>query len=162
MAELLSILKQASGNLQFEKEVLERRADMADQCECLAAWVEGRECICGDQRAVSVPMSTSNLKKAHNLIGEIEGCDARLARVSKASGNSLPCAVELDDKQRHRQNGMVYYEDDEGHYYDAPRLTLPKAVLIAALKEERIRLMIALHETGIVSVGRDNIKAIPK
>jgi hypothetical protein len=162
VAQLVSILKQQANGLQFEKEVIERRAEMAAQCECLAAWVEGRECICN--KAVDVPLSTEGLNRAHKLVGEIEGCEKRLKQINGIEGDA-ECIVELDAKRYRRQHpggGLVYYEDDAGHYHSAPRVTLPKAVLIAALKEERLKLLIELQKTGIVSVGGGNIRTIPK
>jgi hypothetical protein len=162
MTRLVTILNQANRDLHFEKKVIERRAEMAAQCECLAAWVEDRECVCGS-KAIDVPLSTDNLKMAHSLIGEIEGCEKRLALVSKIERDDILCSVELggNSRRRHHQNGVVYYEDDTG-YHSAPVVTLPKTVLIAALKEERTKLMIELHKTGIVSVGRDNIRTVPR
>lgn len=160
MVTLVNILNDGNRDLQFKEKVAERRAEMASQCECLAAWVEGRECVCN--KVVELPLSTKNLKKANSLIDEIEGCDSRLAQVSKISGCDATCSVDIGEKRRHHDNGMVYYETSNGHYVSAPRVTLPKAVLLAALREERLKLMIELQRTGIVSVTKDNIKTVPK
>lgn len=165
MADSLHRLTIARNNLQYGKAVAERRADMAAQCECLAAWVDGRECICGE-RAIELPLSIEKLRRAKDLVDAIQDCDERLEIISKAPNDQLTCAVsqgyDRHDRGRYLKPGVhwINHDDDDAISYSIG-IAVPKALLISALVDERTRLAIQLHETGIVSIDRDNIRVTP-
>lgn len=152
-------------SLNLARDVAHRRADDAKQCECLAAWDDTRECIC--DKTVEMPLSTERLKEADRLVRLIEACDGRRAKLEKVKSDKVTCRACVGEFTRYTRvtaDGYSTYYDGEGNDYGENwvDVELPKRLLLAALADERAKLMTSLQETGIISVDRPNIKAVPK
>lgn len=168
MAESVYIRPGAHLNLVAEKATLERRAEMAAQCECLAAWDDERECVCNT--AVEVPLSLDKLKEAHDLAGKLKDVESRIERVKKVSSQQIGCHVILGHHWRSdgRQGFVLQQGDGDfvhhsgGDYFETINVSLPRAVILAALNDERHRLLDQLAQTGIVSVDQANIRSAPR
>jgi hypothetical protein len=161
MATLANMLNQNNLQLFADKAVIERRAEMAAQCECLAAWDARRECIC--DKTVEMPLSVKQLNAAHDIVRQIETVDGHIAQAQKMAAEDLVCRTGSDDNEH-----FDHFEQRSGIYFSNGRraplieFEMPRSMLLAALHEQRLRLMVKLSETGIVSAGRPNVKAVPK
>lgn len=136
------------------RAVLERRADAAAQCECLAAWDSGRDCICN--KHIEVPLSIEKLKLAERIVRQIESNDRRRGQLESLEGDVIDCSVGDTGDRRHVINGDVH--TFPGSCISIP---IPKKLLLNALRQERDHLLTSLVETGIVSVDRGNIRSSP-
>lgn len=154
------VLKLAVG-----REIIEQRARTAQNCECLAMWDDDRQCICDKQ--VEIPLSVADLKRAKDIVSEIELNDRRMATLKELPGDYVRCKAHRDAEiiYRHSHNGRGPVSWSDGHaeeYLTEVSIRLPKKIALAALREERAQLLAQLQETGIVSVDAANIRTLLK
>lgn len=139
-------------NIHHSRAVLIQRAKNAEQCECLAAWIDDEECICG-QPAVEIPLSVDKLKAANRLIGEIERLEHTCSVLQKMDDDTIHCRGETENARYHNR-----YDDDG----DTIFFSLPRKVVLAALDKKRVSLLLKLQETGIVSIDQvQNVRSVP-
>lgn len=119
----------------FKRRVLERRAEMATECECLAAWNDDYACICN--QTIDFPVNSESVEKAYRLIGQISVLDRRAATIAAIDQEMIRCQVKK-----------------------VADFLLPKALVLAALQDERIHLIEQLAKTGVVSTDSDKIRSV--
>lgn len=141
-------------------QVINRRAEMAEQCECLAAWDDERNCIC--DKNIEVPFSTDKLREANSLLSKIEVLDGYIKRTKVQTEDPFNCGTLKPNRKGGR--GIIcahelHWPDEEIYqiYFQ-----LPKNLVLAALNDQRLQLMEKLAQTGIVSVDKANVRSIPK
>lgn len=151
-----------TNNSNIAKLVIERRADMATQCECLAAWDDDRKCIC--DTTLEIPLSVENFKKAEALIKRIELLDRRIEHTKRLEGEVVPCSA-LDTKEekriRHEYGGRQFSYAGNAGPWNVP-FSIPKKLILAAIRSERAEAMYELQQTGIISTDAANIRAVLK
>lgn len=147
--------------------VLERRAEIAEQCECLAAWDDDRECICN--KSVEVPLALDALEKAQKLALQLKDLDRRISQIEALPGEYARCEAKRDADLVggigiEGQPMMMHYSDGHSEYERRGGIPfrLPKRVAMAALRAERHSVLEKLSATGIVSVERANIRSTPQ
>jgi hypothetical protein len=139
-----------------DRMVIERLAENASQCQCLAAWDDSRKCICGDTR-IEVPLSISATKQAARIISQIESLDHRIAETRKIERDVVRCYF---NPKRQNPEGGWFVRD--GHHEPEVAFSIPKQMLLAIMQTERIDLIRQLQETGIVSIDLHNVKVRPE
>lgn len=154
----------AAASLARSREIVERRGDMAAQCECLAAWDDDRECIC--DKVVDLPLSLDALSRAEKAAGKLRGVDARLARLENMPGSDLGCQAMPSGKiigtMGNEYHNTYHFEDGTScNSREIVGFKIPKSIVRAALREERAGYLRELQETGVISVDHPNIRAVP-
>jgi hypothetical protein len=145
--------------MRIDNAVIERRVEMATQCECLAAWDDGRECICN--RELEMPVDRDAVQRASILIRQIDDCDRRIQAVKNLNKPTIHCFVnESPAGKKHHQRGRACYADDDYVMTNVADFTIPLAIIIAALNGERADLIRQLSETGVVSVNNAKIRSV--
>lgn len=139
-----------------DRMVIERLADNSGQCQCLAAWDDSRQCVCGDTR-VEVPLSIKAAKRAAHIISQIESLDHRIELTRTLAGDMVHSNF---NPKRQAERGGICFSD--GHQEITISFKIPKQMLLALMQAERIDLIGQLQETGIVSIDLHNIKVRPE
>lgn len=130
--------------------VVETLSDTASQCECLAAWVDGETCICGD-KTVNVPLSRKSVQQAQQIFAQIDKLERFRDRVAQL--NEAGIFVDLNYQQ-----SLSLHKDDDFHptYRHPEPFFIPKTVILALIKSQLLEQAESLTKTGLVSAPTDN------
>lgn len=118
-------------------------------CQCLAAWIDTADCVCGEPSGTPMPLDAKALQLAHKLLGEIEELD-RAPKIIDRDGSENPSIkVMLEVYSMYGKNGYI-------------ELKIPPEFAKALTFYARAQKYDELRRTGIVSTADETVRQIIK
>lgn len=118
-------------------------------CQCLAAWIDTADCVCGEPSGTPMPLDAKALQLAHRLLGEIETLDRAPKIIDRDDRENPSIKVRMEVYSRHGQNDYI-------------ELKIPPEFAKALTFYARAQKYDELRRTGIVSTADATVRQIIK
>ena len=109
-------------------------------CQCLAAWINTADCVCGKPTGNPIKLDAKNLAYASRLMDEIKILDRAPASIEKAGGKYEHVKVRIEDSDVHNAN-----------YGSWTEIVIPVSFAKSLIFYARAEKYEKLRKTGIVS-----------
>lgn len=116
-------------------------------CQCLAAWIDTADCVCGEPSGTPMPLDAKALQRANNLLGEIGGLDRAATILGRAVAKTTSVRVNQSP-------------DYSGNDYT--NIKIPTEFAKALIFYARAQKYDELRRTGIVSTADATVRQIIK